>query len=394
MKYNITYGKQSISDEDIAAVIEVLKSDFLTQGPKVEEFEKAIAEYCNTKYAIAFSNGTTALHAAYACLGIEEGDEVIVPDITFVGSANGAVYCGGQPVLCDIDMETYCIDIDAIEALITPKTKVITPVSFGGYPVDLEKIKKIADKHNLKILHDAAHAIGARRNGKPNFAPADFNLLSFHPVKHVTTGEGGMLLTDDEQLAKAARLFRTHGITKDPNEMENYEGGWSYDMIGIGNNYRLNDMQCAMGISQFKRINENLLNRNLIAKRYNEAFANNPKIIVPPHFDLSHINEDTDVESLDVLHAYHLYLFRVTEDVDRKDMFDYLKSKGIMVQVHYIPINTFKYYREHLGYEGSYYPNSSEFYNSEISLPMYHSLSEDEQEYVIKTVLDYLESGK
>lgn len=389
MKYNIPYGKQKIEQEDINEVVKVLQSDFLTQGPKVEEFEKTVAEYCNVKYAIAFSNGTTALHAAYASLGVKEGDEIIAPDITFVASSNGAVYCGATPVLCDIDLDTYCIDIDQIESLITEKTKVICAVSMGGYPVDLAKVQKIAAKHNLKVLHDAAHAVGSRRDNQPNFKNADFSMLSFHPVKHITTGEGGMLLTDSEELANAARLFRTHGISKDPNEIENHEGPWSYDMIDTGNNYRLSDIQCVLGLSQFKRINENVLARNLIAKRYNEAFSNHDKIIVPPHFDLSNINENTDVETIKDLNAYHLYLFRVTPDVNRKDLFEYLHANNIKVQVHYIPINHFKYYREQFNYEGSVFPKSEEYYHSEISLPMYHSLTKEDQDYVIEKILAY-----
>lgn len=387
----IPYGKQQIIQEDIDAVVETLTSELITQGPKVDEFEKVIADYHNAKHAIAFSNGTTALHAAYHALGTEKGDEIIAPDITFVASSNGGVYCGATPVLVDIDLKTNCIDIDSIEKAITDKTKVICAVSLAGYPVELERIKKIAKERDIKIIHDAAHAVGARRNSSFGIENADFTMFSFHPVKHVTTGEGGMLLTNSDEFAKKARQFRTHGITRDKDEMEIYDGPWSYEMIGEGHNFRLNDIQCALGITQFKRIKNNLVRRNLIAKRYNEAFKDIKELIIPPHFDLSDFDENTDVETIENLHSYHLYTLRVVDGIDRLDFFNYLHNNNIYVQVHYIPVHWHKIYRERYGYKKSDFVNSNEYYNSEISIPMYHSLSEEEQEFVIKKISEYFQ---
>ncbi|MDL2212317.1 aminotransferase class I/II-fold pyridoxal phosphate-dependent enzyme, partial [Erysipelotrichaceae bacterium OttesenSCG-928-M19] len=388
-KMKIPYGRQEILDEDIEAVISTLKAELITQGPMVEEFEESIARYHNVKHAIAFSNGTTALHAAYYALGVREGDEIISPAMTFVASSNGGVYCGATPVLVDIDLETNCIDINQIEAAITDKTKTICAVSLAGYPVDLKKVREIADKHNLHVIHDGAHAIGARREGSFNLDNADFTMFSFHPVKHITTGEGGMLLTNSDMFAKNARLFRTHGITKVKEEMNIYEGPWSYEMIDEGNNYRLNDFQCALGYSQFKRIEKNLKRRNLIAKRYNEAFSQCADIIIPPHFDLSNFSETTDVKTIANLNSYHLYTLRLKDNSQRLDFYNYLKENGIFAQIHYIPISWFKFYQDNYGYKKTDFKNANEYYESEVSLPMYHALTDEEQEYVIKVVLDY-----
>ncbi|MEG0283293.1 MAG: UDP-4-amino-4,6-dideoxy-N-acetyl-beta-L-altrosamine transaminase [Erysipelotrichales bacterium] len=387
---NIPYGKQNITQEDIDVVIETLKSDLITQGPKVEEFEKVVADYHNAKHAIAFSNGTTALNAAYAALDVREGDEIIAPAITFLASSNGAVYCGAKPVIADIDLSTNNIDIDNLERYITKNTKVICGVSLSGNPVNLVKIQEIAKKHDLHVIHDGAHAVGSRQNGTFGIELADFTMFSFHPVKHVTTGEGGMLLTNNDELAKKARLFRTHGITREKDAMDIYDGPWSYEMISLGSNFRLCDIQCALGVSQFNRIEDNLRRRNLIAKRYNEAFANNDKLIIPPHFDLSEFNEETDVRSQENLHSYHLYTLRLSKEIDRLDMFNTLREKNIFVQIHYIPCNWHKYYRENFGCTKEDNPKANEYYESEISIPMYHTLSEDEQEYVIKEILNYV----
>lgn len=387
----IPYGKQSIVREDIDEVVATLKSELITQGPKITEFEAIIADYHGAKHGIVFSNGTTALHAAYHALGTKEGDEIIAPAITFVASSNGGVYCGAMPKLVDITLDTYCIDVDQIEAAITRSTKVICVVSMAGYPVDLSKVKKIANKHNLKVIHDAAHAIGSRRNASFNIENADFTMFSFHPVKHITTGEGGMLLTNDDQLAAKARLFRTHGITRVKEDMEIYDGPWSYEMLEIGHNFRMPDIQCALGISQFKRVEENLKNRNLIAKRYNEAFADNKHLIIPPHFSLDSFNEITDVKVIDKLHSYHLYCLRLVDADKRLDLFNYLRESNIFVQVHYIPVHWHKFYREGFGYKKEDFPVANEYYESEISLPMFHSLTAEEQDYVIKKVLDFFE---
>lgn len=386
----IPYGKQVLTKEDIEIVVATLQGELITQGPKVEEFEKIVADYHEAKYAIAFSNGTTALHAAYDALGTTTGDEIISPDMTFVASSNAGIYCGANPILVDIDLNTNNIDIEQIEASISDKTKVICAVSIAGYPVELEKISKIAKRHNLGIIHDAAHAIGSRRAGTFGIELADFTMLSFHPVKHITTGEGGMLLTNNLELAKAARLFRAHGITRERDMMETYDGGWSYDMISLGHNYRICDIQCALGLSQFKRIEQNLLQRNLLAKRYNEAFKNEEKLIIPPHFDLSEMTEETDVKNIENLNSYHLYTLRLTENVDRKELFEYLKEQNIFAQIHYIPVHWHKYYRDTYGYKREQFPNTNKYYQSEISIPMYHSLTIEEQDYVIEAILMFI----
>lgn len=384
----VPYGKQNITQDDIDAVVSVLKAELITQGPKVNEFEKQVAKYHNVKHAIAFSNGTTALHAAYHSLGVGTGDEIIAPAITFVASSNGGVYCNAKPVLVDIDLDTNCIDIDAIEKAITSNTKVICPVSLSGYPVDLERIRKIADKHGIKVIHDGAHAIGSRRNNSFQMELADFTMLSFHPVKHVTTGEGGMLLTNDDELAEKARLFRTHGITRDPEKMEIYDGPWSYEMIEIGHNFRMCDIQCALGISQFSRIEENLLNRNLIAQEYHKKLADIEELILPPKFEYN-VKDKKEIATTSDLHSYHLFTIRLKDATKRLDFFNYLIDNKIFAQIHYIPVHWHKYYRDNFGYKQSDFKNANEYYNSEVSIPMYHSLTQEEQAYVIETIRSF-----
>ena len=263
----IPYGKQYITEEDKAKVLEVLGSELITQGEVVPQFENAVAAYHGAKYAVAFSNGTAALHAAYAVLGVGPGDEAISSPITFAASMNGALYSGATPKFVDMDPATNCMDISKLEEAITPNTKVITPVSFGGFPVDLKAVREIADKHGCAIIHDAAHAIGSRRDGKFGMEYADMAILSFHPVKHVTTGEGGMVLTNSKELNDKLRLFKSHGITRDPELLENNDGPWYYEMQSLGFNYRITEFQAALGLSQFSRMDENLKARNAIAKR-------------------------------------------------------------------------------------------------------------------------------
>lgn len=378
----IPYGKQSITEEDISAVVEVLKSDFLTQGPKLKEFEKNVAEYHKAKYAVAFANGTAALHGAYYAAGITSGDEIITSPVTFAASANGAVYLGAKPVLVDIDLNTNCIDIKKIEENITEKTKVITPVSLAGFPVDLKPIREIADRYNCHIIHDAAHAIGSKRNGTFGLEYADMAILSFHPVKHITTAEGGMVLTNNEELYKKLSLFRTHGITKDPEMLIDKDGPWYYEMQDLGYNYRMADINAALGVEQFKRIESNLHRRNQIAKAYNDAFKDDDRYIVPPDMGFD-ILEDSEANNV---HSYHLYTLRVRRAEDRKRLFNYLHEKGVMVQIHYIPLNYQPYYQREFDYVREDFPNAKEYYNSEISLPMFHGMTDEELKYVIDTV--------
>lgn len=388
----IPYGKQLITKEDINEVIATLTSELITQGPKVKEFETIIADYHGAKHAIAFSNGTTALHAAYHALGTRNGDEIIAPAMTFVASSNAGVYCGATPKLVDITLDTYCIDIDKIEQAITNKTKVICVVSMAGYPVDLVKVRKIADKHNLKVIHDAAHAIGSKREDSFNIKNADFTMFSFHPVKHVATGEGGMLLTNDDELASKVRAFRTHGITRVKEDISIYDGPWSYEMLEMGHNFRMTDIQCALGTSQFRRIEENLRNRNLIAKRYNEAFKGVQGLILPPQFDLTNFDENTNVVTIDNLHSYHLYPVRLKDSSKRLALYEFLRENNIFAQIHYIPVHWHKFYHDEFGYKKDDFPIANEYYSGEISLPMYHSLTREEQDYVIEKVLNFFKN--
>ena len=387
----IPYGKQAITEADIKEVIKTLTSSFITQGPKIEEFESAIANYHNAEHAIVFSNGTTALHAAYHALETKPGDEIIAPAMTFVASSNGGIYCGATPKLVDISLDTYCIDTKKIEQAITNKTKVICAVSIAGYPLDLPKIQKIAKKHNLKIIHDAAHAIGSRRNNTFNIENADFTMFSFHPVKHITTGEGGMLLTNNDELASKVRTFRTHGIAKTKEDITIYDGPWFYEMLGLGHNFRMCDIQCALGISQFNRIEENLKTRNLIAKKYNDAFSSIDELIIPPHFDLTNFNENTDIKTIENLHSYHLYPIRLKDNTKRLALYKFLRKHGIFAQVHYIPVHWHKFYRDEFGYKKEDFPVANEYYEGELSLPMFHSLTQEEQDYVIEKVKEFIQ---
>ena len=370
----IPYGRQDINEEDIDAVIEVLKSDYLTTGPKIREFEEAFAEYVGAKYAVAVSNGTAALHIACMAAGIGEGDEVITTPITFAASANCVLYCGGRPVFADINPITYNIDCEQIERLITDKTKAIIPVHYTGQPCDLDEIHRIAEKYHLVVIEDAAHAVGAEYKGKRIGGLSDMTEFSFHPVKHITCGEGGIVTTNSGELYQKLLLFRTHGITRNPDDMTRYDGAWYYEQISLGYNYRITDFQAALGMNQLKRVNQFLKKRREIARRYDEAFKDIPKIVTP-------------VQSVAVENAYHLYVIQVDKEI-RKALFDYLRENQIGVNVHYIPVYTFPYYRQH-GYENVCCQKAEEFYQRIISLPIYYRLTEEEQEYVIEKVRSF-----
>ncbi len=392
-KMNIPYGRQTIDQDDIDAVVEALKSDFMTQGPRIPEFEKVVADYHGCKYAVAFCNGTAALHACYHAAGLRPGEEFITSPITFAASANGGLYVGGIPRFVDIDEEDFCIDPDRIEEAITPRTRVVTPVSFAGYPVDLKRLRTIADRHGLTIIHDAAHAIGARRDGRSVSEHADMTILSFHPVKHIATGEGGMVLTDREDLYRRLILFRTHGITRDPAMLQKNEGAWYYEMQELGYNYRITDLQCALGTSQMKKLDHSLFRRNEIARFYREALGKLDWLQLPEcGFDTAWL---PDPEYRDLakkpadLHAYHLFPVRVRDAARRKDFFDHLRGNGIFVQVHYIPLHTMPYYRESFGFKPGDFPVAERFYAQEVSLPMYPALTEEQLTFVVKMIKDF-----
>lgn len=364
----IPYGKQSIDEEDIQAVVETLRSDFLTTGPKVHKFEQCVADYVGAKYAVAISNGTAALHAACYAAGIGEGDEVITTPITFAASANCALYCGGKPVFADIDPITYNIDPEDIRRKITIKTKAIIVVHYTGQPCDMDAIHAIAKEHNLIVIEDAAHALGADYKGQKVGTMSHMTTFSFHPVKHITTAEGGMIITNNQEFYDKLLLFRTHGITRDPELLSRDEGPWYYEQIDLGYNYRITDVQCALGISQMRKLNTFIAKRREIARRYDQAFSENPNIVIP------HQKEGCN-------NSYHLYVIQV-KNVDRRFVFEELRAAGIGVNVHYIPVYTFPYYQKH-GYANVKCQNAEELYNKIISIPMYPDLTLEEQNYVI-----------
>lgn len=378
----IPYGRQEINDDDINAVIEVLKSDYLTQGPAVEKFESEFASYIGCKYAVAVANGTAALHLSSLALGVNETSKVITTPITFAASANCILYCGGKVDFVDIDSETALIDLNKVEDLLKKSKQGlyqgIIPVDFAGYPVNLEELKQIADKHNLWILEDACHAPGGafldskgliQKCGNSDFS--DISIFSFHPVKHIATGEGGMITTNNEFLYKKLLLLRTHGITKNPLLMNENHGGWYYEMQELGYNYRLSDIHAALGSSQLKRANENLERRRHIAERYDQAFENSKIKIIKPK------------ESF--FHAYHLYIIQIQK---RNELYEVLKENNIYPQVHYIPVHTMPYYKS-LGWKKGDFPLAESYYENCLSIPMYPTLSKEDQEKVINIILNF-----
>ena len=381
---SIPYGRQNITEEDINAVIETLKSDYLTQGPKIGEFEKAFAEYVGAKYAVAVNNATAGLHLSAISLGVNSGDKIIVTPMTFAASANCVRYCGGEVVFCDIDRDTYLIDIQKLEDQLrkAPRGtyKGLILVDFAGYPLNLEAFRKLADTYGLWIIEDACHAPGGffkDSEGKKQYCGngnwADVSVFSFHPVKHIATGEGGMVTTNSKELYDKLCLYRTHGITKDPGLLSENHGGWYYEMQELGFNYRITDFQAALGVSQLKRADTGLKRRQLIARRYNEAFAKNNNIKIPFVSD-------------DVFHAYHLYIIQVE---DRLGLYNYLRERGIYVQVHYVPLHLMPYYAQRGNKKGDF-PVVENYYEHCLSLPMYPTLTDEEQDYVIANVLHFL----
>ena len=367
----IPYGKQTIDQDDIQAVVDVLKSDFLTTGPKIAEFEQTVADYVGAKYAVAISNGTSALHAACFAAGIGPGDEVITTPLTFAASANCVLYCGGTPVFADVDPKTYNIDPEDIRRKITDRTKAIIAVHLAGQPCDMDAIHSIAHEYGLIVIEDGAHALGSVYKGKKVGSLSDMTTFSFHPVKPIATGEGGMIVTDNEEFYKKMALFRSHGITRDDSMMTRNDGPWFYQQFDLGYNYRITDIQCALGCSQMKKLDRFLARRKEIVARYNEAFADCDNIITP--YQLS------DTES-----GWHLYIVQV-KNCDRRQVFEAMREKGIGVNVHYIPVYMHPYYQEH-GYENVHCANAEEIYSHIISLPLYPGLTSEQQDYVIDTL--------
>lgn len=378
----IPYGKQEICEEDIQAVVDTLKSEFLTQGPKVVDFENKFAKFTGSKYAVAVTNGTTALHLCALALNVNSDSRVITTPITFAASANCVRYCGGEVYFADINPNTLTIDLNKVKELIGKYPKGffsgIIPVDFAGYPVNLEEFKRFAEEHNLWIIEDSCHAPGAYfidKDGSENFCGngkfADLSIFSFHPVKHIACGEGGMITTNNEYLYKKLLLLRTHGITKDPSQMYENHGGWYYEMQDLGYNYRISDINAALGLSQLTRIEDNLKRRREIAKRYQESFSENEKIRLLPFAEN---------------HAYHLYIIQVD---NRLGLYNFLKENGILCQVHYIPVHTLPYYSQ-FGWKNGDFPISEEYYKQCLSLPIYHSLTDAQQDFVIEKVLEFI----
>ena len=372
----IPYGRQTIEEDDIQAVVDVLRSDYLTTGPKIAEFEKMVADYVGAKYAVAISNGTSALHAACFAAGIQPGDEVITTPLTFAASANCVLYCGGTPVFADVDPKTYNIDPEDIRRKITDKTKAIIAVHLAGQPCDMDEIHKIAKEHDLLVIEDGAHALGSVYKGKKVGTLSDMTTFSFHPVKPITTGEGGMIVTDNEQFYQKMMLFRSHGITREENLMTRNDGPWFYQLLDLGYNYRITDIQCALGCSQMKKLDRFLARRKQIVARYNEAFADCENIITPYQLP--------ETES-----GWHLYIVQV-KNCDRRKVFEALREQGIAVNVHYIPVYMHPYYQEH-GYKDVHCKNAEEIYSHIITLPLYPALTEEQQKFVIEKIMDALE---
>ncbi|MDB0603543.1 UDP-4-amino-4,6-dideoxy-N-acetyl-beta-L-altrosamine transaminase [Tenacibaculum maritimum] len=380
MTFKIPYGRQNIQQDDINAVVETLQNDFLTQGPKVKEFEEKFAAYVDAKYALAVNNATSGLHLAVLAMGLKEGERVITTPITFAASANCIRFLNGEVWFADIDPDTYLLSLEATRKLIESKPKGffkgIIPVDFAGLPVDLEKFKELAMEHDLWIVEDACHAPGgyfldSNNNkqycGNGNFA--DIGVFSFHPVKHIACGEGGMLTTNSEEIFKKLSLLRTHGITKE-NMSENH-GGWFYEMRELGFNYRLTDFQSALGITQLKKNKAGVERRNEISNAYKKAFQGKVKHQYLPNNSYN---------------AHHLFVIEVT---NRKELYDFLRNHGIFAQIHYIPVHKLPYYQS-IGYDDANLINAENYYSKCISLPMYPSLTNKEQQFVIDKVLEFI----
>lgn len=388
-KKQIPYGRHYLDQDDISAVIEILESGVITQGPVVEQFGQAVADYSGARYGVAVSSGTAALHLSVASLGIGQGDEVITTPMSFCATSNAVLYQGADVRFVDIDRNTMNIDVTQIEENITPRTKAIMPVDFRGHPADWPRIKELADKYNLKIIEDGSHSLGSdyffdgNRYRCGDGRHATLATHSFHPVKHVTTGEGGVISTNDEQLALKLRLLRKHGIDRTDDMFSESErtGSWFYDMSELGFNYRITDFQSALGLSQLKKVEVFKKRRREIVNYYNEQFQDILELIVP--------FERTDVES-----NFHLYILQIKSNnrFDRYDLYNYLREAGYLVMVHYVPTHFLTYYRNRYGFKRGSFPESEQLYDRSLSIPLYPTLTDIEVEEVVSIIKKYVKA--
>ena len=371
----LPYGRQSIDESDIQAVVETLRSDWLTTGPKVAEFEEAMAAWIGAKYAVSFSSGTAALHAAAFTAGLEPGDEAITSPLTFAATANCVLYQGATPVFTDVLEDTLNLDAGLAAAKITPHTKAILPVDYAGHPADLNSFLQLADRHGLIVIEDACHALGAEYRRRRVGSVAHMTVFSFHPVKHLTTGEGGMVTTDNPAFAETLRRFRNHGISSDTRHRQS-DGQWHYEMVLLGFNYRLTDIARALGLEQMKKLEGNLARRRQIAARYSDEFRNLPGVLPP--------RTRTDVNP-----AWHLYPIRLDFTrlcADRGQVFRALRAENIGVNVHHIPVHFHPYYRDRFGYKGGEYPVAEAAYECLVSLPMFHGMTDEDVDDVVRAL--------
>lgn len=371
----LPYGHQSIDENDIKAVVEVLRSDWLTMGPLVERFEKSVADYVGVAHAVSFSSGTAALHGAMHVAGVLPGDRVVVPPLTFAATSNAALYCGAKPLFADISNDTLCLDPEDVERVCgraDGEIRVIAPVSFAGYPVKLDMFRKIASQTGAVLIEDASHALGAERGLRKVGQEADMTIFSFHPVKHITTAEGGMVVTNSTDFAKRLRLFRSHGIVKAPEDfVREYRGPWDNDMIDLGYNYRLSDLASALGESQMKKLDFFVTRRKEIAVCYREALSGMAEdVLLPP----DHPG-----------HSYHLFPIWVRTDI-RRSVFEALRADGIGVQVHYVPVHLHTYYRERFAFFEGEFPNAETYSAGEISLPIFPDMTEKDVVCVVESL--------
>jgi len=371
----LPYGHQSIDEADIQAVVATLRSDWLTTGPRIAEFEEAFAARTGARHAVSFSSGTAALHAAAFAAGLKAGDEAITSPLSFVATANCVLYQQGVPVFADVSRDTLNLDPELAAARLTPRTRVILPVDYAGHPADLSPIFDLAERRGLVVIEDASHALGAGYKGRHVGSLAHMTVFSFHPVKHITTGEGGMVTTDNAKFAETLRRFRNHGISSDARQRQ-AAGQWHYEMVLLGFNYRLTDIACALGIQQLKKLEANLARRRQIAARYTDAFREIHEVVPPA------VRHGIDP----AWHLYPIRLDRARLKADRGQVFAALRAENIGVNVHYIPVHRHPYYRERFGYRGGEYPVAEDAYERLISLPMFHGMSDQDVDDVIRAV--------